>query len=74
MAEGGGDKVGAEEFAGRAMAEIERYQAQFAGFPGSVEVRDDLFSGLMVSSGNLLIGREAELSQVIAICTAADGK
>jgi uncharacterized protein (TIGR02421 family) len=53
--------VGALDFAARARAEVEYYRQRYDRFGTRVEVRDDLYSGLMVSRGNLLIGRRAQI-------------
>ncbi len=52
----GGRQLKAEQFAGLAREEIARYQAVDPGFRPVVEVRDDFYSGLLVSYGKLLIG------------------
>jgi uncharacterized protein (TIGR02421 family) len=48
-------------FAAHARAEIEHYRSKYSGFTTTVEIRDDLYSGLMVSRGNLMIGRRARI-------------
>ncbi|MGH7665536.1 MAG: flavohemoglobin expression-modulating QEGLA motif protein [Gemmatimonadaceae bacterium] len=47
--------LGAREFARRAEEEIAHYRVQYPELKSCVKVRDDI-NGLMVSSGNLLIG------------------
>ncbi len=60
--------LGAEEFAERARAEIDHYRRIDPGVTATVEIREDV-TGLMVSRGNLLVGREARipLSRVEAL-------
>jgi uncharacterized protein (TIGR02421 family) len=56
---GGGSARGqlsATEFAQRAQQELGYYQQQCADFCATVSVRDDLYSGMMVSGDQLLIG------------------
>ena len=55
--EAAGGYVTAEGFAARARAEIEVYRHQSPGLASGVQVRDDV-TGLMVSHGQLLVGRE----------------
>lgn len=52
----------AEAFAAAAREEIQRYRALDPTFRGPVLVRDDLYPGLLVSRGRLLIGRLARSS------------
>ena len=52
--------MGAEDFARLAREEIARYQAVDPTFRPGVEVRDDIYSGLLVSYGILLIGRKTK--------------
>lgn len=54
-------RLGAEEFADLAREEISRYQLLDASFGPMVHVRDDIFSGMLVSQGNLLLGRKTEI-------------
>jgi len=49
----------AEAFAESARQEVVRYREQDPSFEGPVVVRDDLYPGLLVSRGRLLIGRLA---------------
>ena len=51
--------VGAEEFCQRAKEEVQRYQAMDPNFQPNVEVRDDMYAGLLVSKNTLLIGRKS---------------
>ena len=53
-------RLGAEEFAQLAREEISRYQLQDPSFKPMVHVRDDIFSGMLVSQGNLLLGRKTK--------------
>lgn len=48
-------------FADRAVAEIEHYRRLDPNFTAQVEVRDDMFSGLLASKGQLWIGRETTI-------------
>lgn len=57
----GEPQVSAKAFAKRATKEIQAYRRQHADFAAQAEVREDMYSGLMVSGGNLLIGRETSL-------------
>ena len=49
----------AEEFAQLAREEIQRYESIDPTFQPDIEVRDDMYSGLLVSNGKLLIGTKA---------------
>ena len=51
----------AEAIAEYARAEIEFYRKEYADFSATVQVRDDISSGLMVSFGTLLIGQGTRL-------------
>jgi len=53
--------VDAAGFAEHARAEVDYYRSKYAGFGSTVEIRDDLYSGLMVSRGNLMIGKRARI-------------
>jgi uncharacterized protein (TIGR02421 family) len=55
-----GPDIGAGDFARLAMAEIEHYRQAYPELAAEVQVRPDL-AGLMVSRGNLLIGRRLAL-------------
>jgi uncharacterized protein (TIGR02421 family) len=48
---------------GRARAMISAYAGAYEGFSASVELRDDLPSGLMVSGGRLLISRNTTMAR-----------
>lgn len=54
-------KVSADEFAAHARKEIEYYRARHPAFDARAIVRDDLFSGLLCSGGNLLIGHRTTI-------------
>lgn len=56
-------QLSAAEFASLARREIRSYRRRFSGFAAKAQIRDDMYSGLMVSSGNLLIGRETSIPQ-----------
>jgi uncharacterized protein (TIGR02421 family) len=51
----GNGKVNAARFADLAKKELDRYRIVYPGLTSSIHIRDDI-TGLMVSSGNLLIG------------------
>lgn len=51
----------AKAFTARAFQEIEYYRHRFAGFTATATIRDDMYSGLLVSNGDLLIGRETRI-------------
>jgi uncharacterized protein (TIGR02421 family) len=51
----------AKAFAERARTELGHYRAVWPEMNGRVEVRDDIASGLMVSHGSLLVGRETRI-------------
>lgn len=53
--------INASQFARRASAEIRAYRKKLATFAAKAELREDMYSGLMVSSGQLLIGRETSI-------------
>ncbi|MFO8074166.1 MAG: DUF1704 domain-containing protein [Polyangia bacterium] len=59
----GREKLDAEAFAAAARREIERYRELLRSFSSRVEIRDDMYSGLMVTRGNLLIGRGLTVSK-----------
>lgn len=54
-----GGRLPVEEFAREVQRELDYYRKNGAGVTTGVEIRDDLFEGLLVSQGNLLIGRKA---------------
>ena len=64
----GGTFLNAYEFAERARAEIDYYRRTYSQLSSTVQVRDDTV-GLMVSRGNLLIGKQTNipLSRVDAL-------
>ena len=53
-----GTPLDAHAFADRALVEVARYRDRFPDFNAQVIVRDDLYAGLLVSQGDLLIGRK----------------
>jgi uncharacterized protein (TIGR02421 family) len=53
--------LNAQQFAERARREVAHYRKKSGDFKTSVQVRDDIYSGLMVSSGNLLIGKNTRV-------------
>ncbi|MHC4135686.1 MAG: tyrosine/phenylalanine carboxypeptidase domain-containing protein, partial [Planctomycetota bacterium] len=55
-----GGTLDAEAFAAEARAELAYYRRKQPDLPNEVRVRDDMV-GLMVSRGNLLVGREARI-------------
>jgi uncharacterized protein (TIGR02421 family) len=59
--ESNGGILSASEFAKLAENEIEYYRQQLPEFTAQVIVRDDMFSGLMCSDGDLLIGAQAKI-------------
>jgi uncharacterized protein (TIGR02421 family) len=61
--EPGQTMLDARQFARLARSEIRHYHHQAAGFEARVLVRDDTYSGLLASGGNLLIGRESRIPQ-----------
>ena len=56
-----GRQLDAETFARRAEEEIGHYRRHHPEFAATVTVRDDLYSGLLVSRGHLLVGRKAKV-------------
>jgi len=56
-------RVGAEEFAAAARAEIDGYREEHPAFTAAVEVRDDVAAGLMVSRGVLRVSSGLSLSR-----------
>jgi uncharacterized protein (TIGR02421 family) len=56
-----GGYLSAEQFAQRAASEIAFYGAKYPEFKATVQVRDDIYPGLLVSHGHLLIGKDAAL-------------
>ncbi len=55
------DVLSAEAFADLAAEELQFYRGRDAEFTCSVEIREDLFAGLMVSRGKLLVGSAARV-------------
>lgn len=55
--------LNATAFAKLANAEIKYYQDQSSTFDARATTRDDMYSGLLVSGGELLIGRETRISK-----------
>jgi uncharacterized protein (TIGR02421 family) len=64
-----GGQLSADEFARRAREEIEHYRDQLPTFTAQAVVRDDMFSGLLCSGGDLLIGHRAQIpaNRVLAL-------
>ena len=60
--EEGADQVTASDFARQATAEIGWYRAQAPAFSAQAIIREDMYSGLLSTGGNLLIGRETKLA------------
>ena len=60
---GDGDDANLAFVERRARAMIEAYAGEYDGFSASVELRDDLPSGLMVSGGRLLISRNTTMAR-----------
>jgi len=56
-----GRQLDAKAFARRAEEEIGHYRRHYPEFAATVAVRDDLYSGLLVSRGHLLVGRKAKV-------------
>ena len=56
------EKVNAKMFARRAKREIQHYRGQMRGFAAQAIVRGDMYSGLLSTGGNLLIGRETTIA------------
>lgn len=53
--------LNATEFSSRVESEFQYYREMYPALSASVQIRDDMYSGLMVSRGDLLIGREAKI-------------
>lgn len=60
--EEGADQVTASDFAEQATREIEYYRTQAPTFSAQAIIREDMYSGLLSTGGNLLIGRETKLA------------
>ena len=56
-------KLDADGFAEIARKELEIYRQVYPELTANVQIRDDLFSGLMVSRGNLLVGSSLSVPQ-----------
>jgi len=56
-----GGRLSAKEFAKHAKEEIEFYRSRLPSFAATVQVRKDMFSGLLCSDGNLLIGHRTSI-------------
>ena len=54
--------VKASAFANRVEAELAYYRQQMSSFSANVQIRDDMYAGLMVSQGNLIIGKGIKIS------------
>ncbi len=59
--DGAGKQVGARAFAESAEAEIAEYQRKHPGFRAKVSIREDLYSGLLVSRDTLLVGEQVRV-------------
>jgi len=55
------ETLSAEEFAAMAGSEVRSYREEHPRFGFLPEVRDDIYSGLLVSRGHLLVGAEARI-------------
>jgi len=51
-------QIDAQAFAEHARAEIAAYRRQYDGFAAEAIIREDMYSGLLCSGGNLLIGQQ----------------
>ena len=62
-------QVDAQAFAAKAREEIGSYRRKYDGFTATVTVRDDIYSGLLVSKGHLLVGKDTKIpaSRVTAL-------
>ncbi len=56
------NQLGAGKFAKLAEKEIQYYRDRWPAFTARVTTRDDIYSGLMVSGGDLLIGRQTRIA------------
>lgn len=54
--------VKASAFANRVEAELAYYRQQVSSFSADVQIREDMYAGLMVSRGNLIIGKGTKIS------------
>jgi uncharacterized protein (TIGR02421 family) len=57
----GGKHLDAEQFAHRVRQEIDYYRGRYPEFEADVMVRDDLYWGLLVSQGSLLVGKQTRV-------------
>ena len=57
-----GQTIGASEVAAAATGLIQAYRAEADGFDASVELRDDLAAGLMVSGGTLMVSTHTRMA------------
>ena len=64
------DFLEVEEFAEIASDEVEHYRNQDSSFTARVEVRDDI-TGILVSKGNFLIGRDTRVPRLRVAATLA---
>ncbi len=55
--------LNASKFARLARAEIKYYRDQSPSFAAQAVTRDDIYTGLLVSGGNLLIGRQTRIAK-----------
>jgi uncharacterized protein (TIGR02421 family) len=60
---GGAAMCDARRFARLAKNEIKHYRQQSAAFVAQATIRDDMYSGLLATGGNLLIGRETNIPE-----------
>jgi uncharacterized protein (TIGR02421 family) len=56
-----GGHVNAVAFADMARKEIDHYRCQYPEFTSTVTIRDDMYTGLLTSQGNLLIGNKTQV-------------
>ena len=54
-------QVDARTFAAKAQEEIDFYRRRYEGFTATVTVRKDIYSGLLVSRGHLLVGQGTKI-------------
>ncbi len=59
----GRGSLDAKAFAGLARKEIRYYRRKYPAFRAEVQVRDDLFSGLMAARGKLLVGKDLRVPE-----------
>ncbi|NNE00487.1 MAG: DUF1704 domain-containing protein [Pirellulaceae bacterium] len=60
------EMLGSRAFFRLAEKEVDFYRKQCSAFTAKVTIRDDIYTGLMVTGGELLIGRESRLSKARA--------